>query len=177
MKYLLRNLDVIEYLHFKHFMFFSMRFMLFVVFIASCERETQECIETNQSRTILVYMIAENDLYRKALEDIMEMKDNNLYEHNKLLVYIDPPAYAEHANPRLIEIINNDEVLLKQYTEENSISKEMLTSVINDVLLFPLQMNTDWFCGLMPLRGYLQKTSYKLDLLVEILIQRWILKT
>ncbi|MCD7963928.1 MAG: clostripain-related cysteine peptidase [Rikenellaceae bacterium] len=103
------------------------------------------------SRTLLVYMIAENNLNSYAYNNIQEMYDyiteaGNLARENNLLVYIDPQE-ADASNPepgnvpRLMHITLDDKGnqrkdILKYYEERNSSSPAVMRSVIEDVCYY-----------------------------------------
>lgn len=85
-------------------------------------------------RTVLVYMAANNDLYRFALDDINEMKagvyTNGGLNGGRLLVYRVTPDHA----PELIEIDSkgNESVLISYPTSTQSLSIEQMSRVISD---------------------------------------------
>ena len=85
-------------------------------------------------RTVLVYMVAENNLYKNAKEDIAEMQAVAEKIDGNLLVYLDAPKNSEDALPSLYKIERGEIQKIKQYPEQNSASGEVLQSVINDAI-------------------------------------------
>lgn len=89
------------------------------------------------SRSILVYMAADNNLYSYAQDNLKKMVESakkGSFGSNRLIVYIDSPG---NALPKLIEITpeGDGQKVLKQYDEEqNSASKEVLNNAINDFM-------------------------------------------
>ena len=111
-------------------------FYLFLLcFSFSCEKEE---IVTLDQRTVLVYMVADNDLYKNAQTDIKEMLEAQGNYDGNLIVYLDAPAWSSNPKPQLIKIRRGESVTIKQYEPQNSIAGATLRSVINDVIsLFP----------------------------------------
>ena len=68
---------------------------LSLLFLVSCENEP-DVIPTTPKRTVLVYMAADNNLTRFALEDMDEMKEGmrQMNGELKLLVYVDSGSSA-----------------------------------------------------------------------------------
>jgi hypothetical protein len=91
-------------------------------------------------RAVLVYMAADNNLYKNAKADIEEMLQSDLPANNHLLVYLDIPEWSENTSPQLFEIQGGKMVSIKQYESQNSATSEVLQSVINDAIsLFPAE--------------------------------------
>jgi hypothetical protein len=85
-------------------------------------------------RTVLVYMAADNNLYRNASKDIEEMLVTEIPSEYNLLVYIDTP----NDNPYLFKITKGKIDTVNQYNTQNSVSKQILKSVIDEAFsLFP----------------------------------------
>ena len=92
------------------------------------------------SRTVMVYMVAENDLSWAAADDIREMlagiKDLTLYAHDRLVIYLDdvslPRIYVLDKNVKAFSLSELNPV--KQYTEEvNSASAATLSDFVDYV--------------------------------------------
>ncbi|MCP9611694.1 clostripain-related cysteine peptidase [Coprobacter tertius] len=89
-----------------------------------------------KQRTVLVYMLANNNLYPYGEDNIELMLNavkNDALQGGNLLVYID----GIHAFPQLIQIKkdNHDHVkklIIKEYSDRNSASKNSIKEVIDD---------------------------------------------
>jgi len=87
-------------------------------------------------RTILVYMAADNNLYKSAYKNIDDMQKAAIPSEYNLLVYIDTP----NNNPNLLKIKKGAIDTVKQYNTQNSASKQILKSVIDEIFsLFPAE--------------------------------------
>lgn len=88
-------------------------------------------------RTVIAYMVADNNLYDNALEDLNEMKAGWNPAFGRLVVYVDYPNYAPKPNPHLM-LIGRDKTnkgsstIVKEYAEQNSASADVLRQVILD---------------------------------------------
>lgn len=90
------------------------------------------------NRTVLVYMAADNNLYRNAIKDIKEMLQATVPANNNLLVYVDAPAASSDSIPKLFEIKNNKIKEICRYSKHNSASGEVLSMVLSDAMrLYP----------------------------------------
>ncbi|MDR1645260.1 MAG: hypothetical protein LBS05_05485 [Tannerellaceae bacterium] len=107
--------------------------------LGSCCSEEEPMIVP--SRTVLVYMAADNSLSSFADKNIKNMligaEGNNLNGGN-LLVYHDPASEP----PRLLRIIQGtngamEEQIIRTYEEHNSVSVEVMRNVLEDVFLNP----------------------------------------
>jgi hypothetical protein len=81
-------------------------------------------------------MAADNNLYRSAYRNIDSMLTVDIPSEYNLLVYLDTP----NGNPSLLKIRKGKIDTLKQYEIQNSISKHVLKSVIDETFsLFPAE--------------------------------------
>jgi hypothetical protein len=81
-------------------------------------------------------MAADNNLYRQAQKDIEEMLAAEISSEYNLLIYIDTP----YDNPCLLKITKGKADTIKLYKAQNSASKQVLKSVIDETFsLFPAQ--------------------------------------
>jgi len=81
-------------------------------------------------------MAADNNLNKQAHKDIDEMLKVMIPSGYNLLVYIDTP----NENPHLLKIRKGKIDTIKQYTSQNSASKQVLRSVIDETFsLFPAE--------------------------------------
>ena len=114
------------------------------ILFSSCEDKmdlsgtsSSETEDTSPTRTVLVYMVADNSLNSYASLDIDEMVEGYAAidepENNRLLVYLD-----DYSTPRLLQITKEDEVVvidtLQTYDELNSLSPSTMSTLINDAL-------------------------------------------
>jgi hypothetical protein len=97
-------------------------------------------------RTVIVYMVADNNLDYFAEKDINEMERGWANEYNgNLIVYIDRPPGASPSHPVIYKIAhdtteNITSEIIKIYSEQNSASASVLNSVISDITnLYPAQ--------------------------------------
>ena len=108
-----------------------------IIFLASCMEKQGADEPLFTTRTVLVYMVANNDLNSYAQKDIAEMKEGmrqNIPKNCRWLVY-----YTEKdQKSRLIEIDRNGEetVLLEYLSTESSVSVSRMKQVIDHVKLF-----------------------------------------
>lgn len=117
---------------------FSLLFFSFLILMnSSCEKDTESVPEDVSSHTSLIYIVADNNLYSFAANDIeeiisgyAEVKDP---KNNKLLVYID-----DKDAPRLLNMkIQNDEVvaeIIEEYPEQNSLNIGIMSKIMNRAL-------------------------------------------
>jgi hypothetical protein len=91
--------------------------MTFIILLfASCNREDDPPVVITATRTVIVYMAADNDLSADAFSDIEEMKEGFEETGTNLVVFIDPAGES----PYLLEIARNAETKVKTYQEFNS---------------------------------------------------------
>lgn len=91
-------------------------------------------------RTVLVYMAADNDLYRNAQADLEEMLQAPVPSEGNLVVYLDAPAWSADTCPQLLHIRNGKLTSVKQYGQQNSASGRVLQTVIGDAMsAFPAE--------------------------------------
>jgi len=92
----------------------------------SCSNSSTE--QEPAKRTILVYMAADNSLYKNANKDIEEMLATEIPNEYNLLVYIDTP----NNNPNLLKITKGKIDTVNQYNTQNSASKQVMKSVVDE---------------------------------------------
>lgn len=114
---------------------FLMSALLLIVAVMSVSCSSDEPKEPGTAlRTVLVYMVADNNLSGYGLKDIGEMKQgmraSKLPEGYRWIVY----HSGKDGNPKLIEIDNlGNEIILAEYTDgESSVSISRMRSVIED---------------------------------------------
>lgn len=100
------------------------------------EPENPEPVDDTTERTVLVYMVAQNNLSGNGSNDLAEMlaaAQNGHLGKSRLLVYCDMP----NADPTLSEITATGRETLLQYDDETlSVSRERLETVIEDAKTF-----------------------------------------
>jgi len=100
------------------------------------EPQEQQEQQGPAKRTVLVYMAADNNLYRQAQRDIEAMLTVAIPSECNLLVYIDTP----YDNTILLKIERGRKNTVKQYGAQNSASKQVLKFVIDETFsLFPAE--------------------------------------
>ena len=107
--------------------------LLSSILFYSCERED---IDTplKANHVLVVYMAADNDLSFDALKNLEQIKKAYRNTGARLVVFLDTLGDL----PQLLEIKENENVLLKKYSELNSVSAETMNEVLNDVInLYP----------------------------------------
>lgn len=112
--------------------------LLAACFCLSCSSPDGEehGIAEPAKRTVLVYMAADNNLNRYAHRNIDDMQKAAISNEYNLLVYIDIP----NSNPNLLKIRKGKIDTVKRYSFQNSASKQVLKSVIDDAFsLFPAE--------------------------------------
>ncbi len=108
--------------------------ILFAVLLWGCRNNDTPIA----NRTVLVYMAADNNLYRNAIKDIKEMLQATVPANNNLLVYVDAPSSSSDSIPKLFEIKNNKIKEICRYSKHNSASGEVLSMVLSDAMrLYP----------------------------------------
>ncbi|MFV0390924.1 MAG: clostripain-related cysteine peptidase [Paludibacteraceae bacterium] len=111
--------------------------LLLVVVCIACRNEVSD-VPIIAERTVLVYMIAENNLYNNAKEDIAEMQAATANMNGNLIVYLDAPTYSFDSLPQLIHIQNGKLITIKKFKQQNSASGEILQMIINEsITAFP----------------------------------------
>lgn len=91
------------------------------------------------TRTVIVYMAADNNLYNFAISNIIDMQTAMGNVNGKLIVYLDPQSSATPPTPRILEIQHSDKRIVsspvvKEYSEQNSASPEVMEQVITDIV-------------------------------------------
>jgi len=112
-------------------------FLFLFIALFSCAKDNDIEQQPVTTRTVLVYIAADNNLYQNSLKDIEEMQSALLPANVHLLVYLDA---ANEIFPQIFEIKNGSRTLVKQYEPQNSASGEVLQQIIKDVVsIFPAQ--------------------------------------
>lgn len=87
-------------------------------------------------RTVLIYMAADNNLHKSAQRNIDDMLKAENPDECNLLVYLDIP----YESPSLLKIQKERIDTVKLYKTQNSASKQVLKTVINESFsLFPAE--------------------------------------
>lgn len=105
-------------------------FLTVFMFIASCEKAGD--IEYRTTKTVLVYMAADNNLSGYALNNISSMRYSMTrdMEYANLLVFVD----RKNIKPALLHLHDRRIDTLKVYDELNSSDSRVLSDVIQTVL-------------------------------------------
>ncbi len=109
---------------------------IFLFTLFSCQKDSDISPISYDEHHILVYMIANNDLYRYAEKNITEIQSgwDDVY-NGKIIVFINPPKRASY-KAKMMEINKNENKILKEYTFANSIKSNFMQSVISDFTSF-----------------------------------------
>ncbi|GHT24954.1 peptidase C11 [Bacteroidia bacterium] len=119
-------------------------FVFIVLSLSSCERDEIE--ESLPIRTVIVYMVADNNLDNFALKDINEMEQGWQDDLNgNLIVYVDRAEGASPSHPVVYKIgsdttSNVVSPIVKVYPEQNSTDKDVMFRVLSDIIVdYPAQ--------------------------------------
>ena len=104
-----------------------------LLFLVCCHKEG--ILEEEQiTRTVIVYMAADNDLSYDAYNDIEEMQNGYAEKGVNLIVFLDPADEAPH----ILQIENGSSTKVRVYPEFNSASVGQMNQVLMDVInLYP----------------------------------------
>lgn len=147
-------------------------FVASMLIIASCTNEKEEELITLESvsRTLIVYMAADNDLSADALADLEEMKQGFSENGANLIVFIDP----KDKNPRLLKIHPEKETVIKSYPEMNSANPDVLKEIIRETVdLYPAEEyglilwshGTSWLPAGSMLRSFGQDSGKQMNII------------
>jgi hypothetical protein len=105
-----------------------------------CSRVEEDNRTPLPARTVIVYMIADNNLDNSALKDINEMEAGWQDDLNgNLLVYVDRATGATPAHPVVYKIVpdTTDNIvspIVKVYQERNSADADNMHQVLSDII-------------------------------------------
>lgn len=112
-------------------------FIILLLLFFSCKNVSEEYLS---ERTVLIYMVAENNLDPFSIKDINEMESawNNSFNGN-LLVYLDRSEGASSPHPSLFKITYDNEEkvispIVKIYKEQDSTKKEVINGILKYVI-------------------------------------------
>lgn len=120
-------------------------FASFLVFLSSCEKDLNidtappTTVNSNKS-SVLIYMVADNDLDRDALNNIEKIKEGiqNTETEGDVFIYYDGESSSLENPPLLLKVYKKDSEqkvdTVQTYSEANSASKERLDLVLSDYL-------------------------------------------
>lgn len=111
--------------------FSSIFFILFVFLLFSCEKE-QDILPNVSEQTVIIYMLANNNLYKYALDNINEIESNWRNSYKGKCVVILEPINSEN-NIYLIEIEEDNNL--------NKVTSSIVSSFDNIDPLDPSGMN------------------------------------
>jgi len=106
---------------------------LLIFIFNSCSKDNELAGVTKKdtnSRTIIVYMVADNDLSDDAYTDIGEMQQGYEETGTKLVVFLDPFDDA----PQILEIMRGGSKRVKVYSEFNSSDADQMGQVLKDII-------------------------------------------
>ncbi len=103
--------------------------ILFLLIFSACN--DHEVLEQQPvSRTIIVYMVADNNLSDDARNDIVEMQQSAASKYVNLLVFAD----LKNENPYLLKIDATSSELIQIYPELNSTDPVVLKNILSEIL-------------------------------------------
>ena len=113
----------------KHFLLIA----LFGLFLTSCSKE-EIPIQPDISRTIIVYMAADNDLSDDALNDLEEIKQS--YTGSSINLNLNFVVFADLLNetPFLLKINNKSSEIIQTYPELNSADPMELRNILSEII-------------------------------------------
>jgi hypothetical protein len=105
-----------------------------LILFCSCDKNKTPDVPALKTRTVIVYIIGDNDLNTEVEPDINEMERGwNDYDGN-LIVYVDKkrvaPYVLEIKNDRSTAVVSPE---VMQYEEQNSCSVEVMAKVLDDI--------------------------------------------
>ncbi len=103
---------------------YAITFFVFLPSFQSCHKE-----EVPVSRTIIVYMVADNNLWREAYIDLDEIQYEFKGKGTNLIVFVDPDDDV----PQLLEITPGGSKTLKAYQEFNSADATRMGQILSDI--------------------------------------------
>jgi hypothetical protein len=110
-----------------------MIYLQLIALLLSCSKDNDDKTEIAE-KTMIVYMAADNNLYRNAESDIREMQECEIPENCNLVVYIDAPLWVDIKTPQLFKIQSGELIPVQHYDSHNSASKEVMRQVISDAM-------------------------------------------
>jgi SepF-like predicted cell division protein (DUF552 family) len=105
-----------------------------VILFCSCDKNKTPDVPPLKTRTVIVYMVADNSLNTEVEPDINEMERGwNNYDGN-LIVYVDQkrvaPYVLEIKNDRSNAVVSTE---VMKYEEQNSCSVDVMAKVLDDI--------------------------------------------
>lgn len=115
----------------------SLLVSFFILTFTACRDDNEAPEAEKRSRTVLVYMVAQNNLSSFAEADFNEMLEGMKSvddQNNNLIIYWDD----KDSKPRLIRLYKDNNGTVKQerlqdYAEQNSVDTEIMKSILNQV--------------------------------------------
>ncbi|WP_279210185.1 clostripain-related cysteine peptidase [Bacteroides nordii] len=115
----------------------SLLVSFFILTFTACRDDNEAPEAEKRSRTVLVYMVAQNNLSSFAEADFNEMLEGMKSvddQNNNLIIYWDD----KDSKPRLIRLYKDKNGTVKQerlqdYAEQNSVDTEIMKSILNQV--------------------------------------------
>lgn len=107
------------------------RLAIFCCLLTACDKNEKE-VEPPRNRTVLVYMIADNNLSRWTSVNVEKMMEAYKGEGN-LIMYIDGYDGAPRLEKLEMSANTCKRRVIREYEERNSASPEVLKSVIDEV--------------------------------------------
>lgn len=111
--------------------------LISISILLSCKKNDQNI--KIYDKTVIVYMIADNNLDVFSVDDINEMEEGWKDCNGKLIVYLDRAEGASPSHPLIYEIThdNSNDIkskIIKVYNEQNSTDKLVMRSILNEII-------------------------------------------
>jgi hypothetical protein len=106
--------------------------VIFILLLVSCRKDDSDIAPS--TRTIIVYMAADNDFSEDAWDNINEMQRGYIEKGINLIVFIDPSDDV----PQILRVNHGETIRVKTYPEFNSADVTQMRQVLNDIVdLYP----------------------------------------
>lgn len=144
--------------------------LLLLLLFLSCEKEAED--DPFYSKTLIVYMAADNDLSSDAGKNIEQIIEGCrlLSKDNNVVIYID----SRNDQPSVFQIRSGRKILQKTYSDHNSATPEVMESVLTDIVhtnpslsysLILWSHGTSWLPENASLRSFGKEKSREIDII------------
>jgi len=140
--------------------------VLFFIILVSCHKEESLLDST---RTLIVYMSADNDLSEDAWDNISEMQSGYEERGTNLIVFIDPVD----DEPQIMRIEREGSTRVKTFAEFNSADASQMGMVLNEIIeMYPAESyglvlwshGTSWLPAGRMLRSFAEDNGRQIDI-------------
>ena len=153
----------------KHFYFYN---ALCIILLASCslyDNTKGNTDETKARRTVIVYMVADNNLSEYAWDKIKEMQSGYKDNDAHFIVFIDP----EDDSPYLLQITHGSCETIMTYPESNITDGTQMNQALNDIIgMYPAKSyglvlwshGNSWLPAGLPMRSFGEDRGNQMDI-------------